>query len=112
MKFIVREGYAYFKKGQKAPIPAGQTVELDDIHEGDQAWKLEPVGDEEIVVAPGDKVGLVHEDGSVTDAVVTEDGGIKDLGTEVDLGKEAVEAPVEAKQGIQLFGKKNGKKGK
>lgn len=45
-QFLVQEGYAYYSKTRALPYAAGEIVELEDIDEGEQGWKLVPVGPE------------------------------------------------------------------
>lgn len=42
-QFLVQEGYAYYSKTRALPYAAGEIVELEDIDEGEQGWKLVPV---------------------------------------------------------------------
>lgn len=46
-KFKIQEGYAFFIPKQLEPVLPGQEVELDNIDQFEQGWKLVPVEGED-----------------------------------------------------------------
>lgn len=62
-KFIVREDYAFFVLHPKDSTrimsrhTAGAVVELENINQYDQAWKLQPVDDDDCGCGPAPKAG-------------------------------------------------------